>query len=271
MNSNHWDQHALNWDNFSSPLRPHQEDIDWLNNKIQKQTGRLRNGLLLGVTPELVQLNWPSAFYLTAVDACQGMIQNVGMSVQKNNIFSAVNANWLSLPFGDQTFDVILGDGILIFFDYVKSIFNLQQNISRCLRLDGIFYLRVFVRSSDFDSIDNLVSDVYQNKLENFHVLKWRLAMILHKNLDNGVKTHDVFKKCWEVFGSEKALNEITGWSLNSIRTINAYQNSKAIYYFPNYNELLQMMNVNFDVIDVYWPTYQLGMCCPSFQLRLKS
>ncbi len=69
---------ALHWKYLEIPARPTKEDISILEKIIREyKPNRHLRALLLGVTPEIVSMSWPSETLLDCVDKSQEMIKNV--------------------------------------------------------------------------------------------------------------------------------------------------------------------------------------------------
>ena len=112
----HWSRHAAQWSHVGPPLRPGSEDIAVARELVAKSGRDSSSGspraLVLGVTPELVGMEWPSGTRLTAIDRCPGMIGALLPSEGRQGP-GGICGNWLQLPFASGSFDLIAGDGCL--------------------------------------------------------------------------------------------------------------------------------------------------------------
>src|ERR1700722_8536496 len=72
-----WQQQAQQWARVRPPLRPSAADLVFAQNEIDRHASRDRpmNTLILGATPELLDLHWPASSRVLAVDLSGPMIR----------------------------------------------------------------------------------------------------------------------------------------------------------------------------------------------------
>lgn len=273
--NDHWNQHAVNWRHFDSPLRPIEEDIRWFEQALPASGSvKRRKALLLGVTPELACMQRPEQLDLYAVDQCVSMIRNVWpqSEYERSSVFCG---DWFRIPFPDHSLDAVLGDGVLVFFPFVGVSASggkaLLTEIKRVLHPAGRLLLRVFIRPDNNESLEAIHSDLFAGRIGSFHAYKWRLAMAMHGNISDGVRPAEVWRKWREFVPDSSVLAKTTGWHENAIATIEAYRDSSAVYYFPTMNELREMLGHEFAIVDSYISGYELGERCPLLALQPKS
>lgn len=264
---NHWRLHAKQWQHIGEPLRPAATDIQkivsWMPEMIQADSAGFQV-LLLGVTPELATINWPQSTRLYVIDASLDMIQYI--FPYKNITISTCIAvgNWLRLPLPQSSMDLVIGDGcfsMLPACDYD----NLAIEIRRVLKPAGHCCMRFFVRPEVNESITKIYEDFISNHIDNFHVLKWRIAMALQEQLQTGVCLQDIWETWNQYF---KQPDACFSWSEAINNTINVYKNNPTIYTFPSLAELCACLNKQFKQLDMHKPTYTLGERCPVFKLQ---
>jgi SAM-dependent methyltransferase len=266
----HWNQHARQWHKIGPPLRPQDEDIDFLRRSVvfPLNSGRQnRHILLLGVTPEIAGLPWPERGRLLAVDQCGAMIREVWQpcaSIPSH----AVRGEWCQLPTDDSHFDVIVGDGCMTLMDAERGMHRFLREIRRVLQPGGLLALRLFLRPDVAEPPEQVFADLKQNRIGNFHIFKWRLLMALHGTLQEGVAVCRA-PDCYRQFiADDDRICNYTGWEKATIATLEAYRNSTARYYFPTLGEARAILGHYLTEESVFTPSYELGDRCPTVIYR---
>lgn len=260
-----WEKHAKQWDQIGSPLRPSDADIHnhnlWINEYTRSHEKPL-TVLLLGVTPELVNLPWPKNTTLLAVDMNLSMIDFILPKQTPHLKPIAIAGNWLQLPFANSSVDIVIGDGCystLAERNYEK----MTREIRRVLATTGILAMRFFTRPETTESVESIHHDFLSGEINNFHALKWRLAMALHGSLKQGVCLQEIWDIWNEKFQPHHEQMETLQWSEQVTNTIDNYKNSDAFYTFPTLLEIRSILQQQFNELDIYIPNYTLGERCP--------
>jgi SAM-dependent methyltransferase len=270
----HWARHATQWSHVGPPLRPGAEDIAAASELVATSgwdpDSRSPRALVLGVTPELVGMDWPSGTRLTAIDRCPGMIGALLPSKGRQGP-GGICGNWLKLPFASGSFDLVVGDGCLTVLESAADHGHFFAELARVMTVNGRLVLRLFVRPEVADSPERVIADLQAGRIGNFHVFKWRLAMALVYAQTGAVAVADIWQ-AWhdsEIVAAE--LSERLGWPLAQIETIEAYRGASARYTFPRLDEVRAMLGVNFDELACLVPQYELGDRCPTLLLAPQS
>ncbi|NEZ03245.1 class I SAM-dependent methyltransferase [Wenzhouxiangella sp. XN201] len=268
--TDHWTQHARQWQFVGSPLRPGAEDITTAARFIERQHARGgRSGLqsvLLGVTPELVSMAWPLHTRLLAVDRSPGMIRSV-LPGRSGTDVDAVCGNWLDLPLPAASVDCVVGDGCFTVLESLAAHRALSREVRRVLDRDGFFVIRLFVQLPEPESVDQVFDELSAGAIGNFHVFKWRLAMALQRSQQSGVGVHEIWRR-WQQAGiSAQSLSQRTGWGVDEIRTIEAYRDAPARYTFPTLAQAREVLHADFRELACHVPDYELGQRCPTLLL----
>jgi SAM-dependent methyltransferase len=267
LNEDHWQQHARDWRFFGPPLRPCAQDTDWMAQQIAASERTVEKALLLGVTPEIAQMQWPENTSLLAIDHSLPMIKRVWPDDNMAIPAQAIAGSWTSLPLKDQSIDIVCGDGVVLFFSYPQGVQRFFKEIKRVLKPGGLFLLRAFIQTQTRESLDQLHTDLKAGRIGSFHVYKWRLSMALQNSLQQGVHPSQIWQVWKQRVESSKLLAQQTGWPLAEIETIKAYQHATAVYHYPTHNELTQTFNSFFQVKTVTFPDYELGERCALIEL----
>lgn len=268
-----WGALTKSWDQVGAPLRPNRDVIQnyeqALNNLIDEM-GEDNSCMLMGVSPELVQLNWACSTQLIAVDHNQHVISNLWEP--NPNIHSEVVCGcWSKLPFVDEFFAGIVGDGVVVFFQVPGRLKVIFEELNRVLLEGGKLIIRAFVQPPEIESLDQMLDDLEDHRIENFDVFKWRLAMALQACAGKGVRVNTIWETWRKCFHSVQAMAEKTGWPVESIETIHAYRGSDAVYHYPTLLELKEAFEENFELISLQTGSYPLAERCPLLTLGKRS
>lgn len=262
-----WERHARQWDRIGPPLRPSAEDLAIVARALagwQSATGRTDpTVLVLGVTPELCSLAAGDGSRVLAIDRSRDMIRGVWPGRLRPGD-AAIRAEWHALPLRRGSIDVELADGCLSTLSWPAGYAALCEELLRVLAPAGIWVSRCFVQAAVPERLDDVLADP-RDAPASFHAFKWRLAMALQEDPREGVLLADV----WEAF--QRVAEDVTeraGWPAETVRTIDAYRDSQARYYFPSEPELVGLFSEGgFAVREVAWPSYEIGDRCPTMIL----
>ncbi len=270
----HWNEHAQRWQYFGPPLRPSVCDVSVAEStavELAANFGKQHiSAVLLGVTPELASMQWPENTQLLAVDRCKEMISGLWPYEQVPNDAHAVQGDWSEIPRESASVDLVIGDGCYVLLPFPEMYKAVTHEVARVLKPSGRFVVRVFIRPDTQEDPEQVVTDLRAGVIGSFHTFKWRLAMALHKSLEQGVCVGDVWAY-WNESGIDaKALSSDFGWSEGSIKTIDAYRGSTTRYYYPTLAEIREHFAEYFEEVSLTVFDYELAERCPSFVLRLK-
>ena len=207
----YWRQIAHCWKQVGSPLRPGTDDLRHFQDFLGISRSTPFRSLILGVTPELYRLPWPSGSTIMAVDRSPEMIACIWPGPAE----AAYQANWLDLGFSDESFDTVLCDGGLHLQGYPGGHAGLVRSVSRILSDDGCFLLRLFALPPDPETADDVWGDLKRDKLTSFHEFKLRMAMALQVAPASGIVLAEVYDEISNrLEGRLQAICEQTGWPL---------------------------------------------------------
>jgi SAM-dependent methyltransferase len=269
----HWARHAAQWAHVGQPLRPGHEDVAAFAGLMNQSAAELDlaspRGLVLGVTPELVGMRWPSAIRLIAVDRCPGMIGALLMPAGSNPV-GGICGNWMNLPFADGSLDLIAGDGCLTVLESACDHRRLGLELARVLKPGGRLALRLFVRPESAETPEQVFADLHAGRIGNFHIFKWRLAMSLVDARTGAVPVADIWQAWCESGIATAELAAERGWPLAEIATIEAYREASARYTFPRLDEARSTLAEGFEELACRTPAYELGERCPTLLLAAR-
>lgn len=265
-----WAAHAGQWSLIGSPLRPHPQDLAVAQRAVDRFAGESKwYALLLGVTRELACLRWPCGAALLAADLSAAMLEREWQAPEACASM-AVRCRWQELPIADGSVSLVLADGSLSALPDVVSVRRVLGQVARVLRPDGAFVLRAYARPERPESPWRVLDDLQNGRISSMHAAKWRLAMALHGTVSSGVVLQRIWKAFRQAVPESRALAERTGWSIETIDTIDAYRGVESRYLFPTLTELRELMAPWFAEQECVFPSYEVGECCPTLTLRLR-
>ncbi len=266
-----WNDVASCWDNYSTPLRPHPEDLQitraillqWhAKNPVEKP--RI---FLCGVTPEIAGMDWPFPIDLIAMDQAASMVQLVWPG-DIPGVRKAVVGNWTDSQLPSASQDIIIGDGGFGFFQYPDAQRTLLNELHRLLRPNGLFIYRHYAQApTPRESVAQVMDAMQAGTIGNFHIFKWRLAMALQSDSTVGVKQDDIWQAISESEIKQARL-PLSGWSADEVATIHFYRGKTSRLYFPTLEEFRDLIADCFEDIQIQYPTYELGDRCPILSAR---
>jgi len=272
VKQNHWNKHAVNWNSVGAPLRPCRSDIVNFENIVSRYSianSDIRNlsVLLLGVTPEITNMVWPSNTKLLAVDHMIDMIKYVWTGNSKIQA-DAICSDWVNLPLQQKWADIIIGDGCFTLLEFPNQYLHAINSLKKVMADGAYLALRLFVQARQPETSAVVFDDLYKGRIANFHVFKWRLAMSLQKDISQGVCVGDI----WEAWNKKGKGNEHLAlhlkWPLDEINTINTYKGSESVYYYPDIDAIRELFSHEFSEVDNIVENYELAERCPLLILK---
>lgn len=264
-----WKEHAQQWQQMGAPLRPITEDGDIML-AMAESMNLAPDGdhiVVMGVTPEVVQLSWPHSIRLTAIDHSEEMI--AALWSPPPAIMSEVkHASWQAMPVESGSVGLVVGDGCLTVLPGLKEYKQLFREVHRIVKPGGGMILRCFVRPDTIEGIDTVKADAISGQIASFHALKWRLAMALAKGASFTVAVSDVYKTFCSCFPDRALLARRTGWAIETINTIDAYSDVLTTYTFPTHDVIREIAPPFFTVADIQQGHYELSERCPTILFK---
>lgn len=265
-----WSQQASRWAHVGAPTRPTAEDGRLM---LESLTGlwtdasRARRLIVLGVTPEVVSLPWPTRGELTAYDASAAMIA-AAWKAHPELPSRVVRADWRALPLPDGSVDLAAGDGCLTALPGLATARAVAAELARVLAPEGRLVMRCFLRPDRAESVESVREDVLRQRVRNFGTLKWRLAMALCDPLSSTVLPATVHSTFERLFPDRARLAAVTGWSLESIGTLDSYRAMQSCFTFPTRGEVEELFRPGLVVERELTGHYELAERCPTLLLR---
>lgn len=222
--------------------------------------------LELGVTPELADLGQE----LTAVDWSEKMLSHIWLG--DSDTRRAILSTWWEIPPLSPKPTAVVGDAsmtCLVWPDLYSSVFSKLETL---LADKARVVLRCFILPDKPEQISELRRDAMAGNIKGFHAFKLRLSMavvgeadganIAVKNILDGFNAH---------FPDRQELIAATGWHLDDMKEMDAYEQSDAVYSFPTRKELLSVIPTSFSNIHFHDSgTYEVAEHCPFLVMDFK-
>lgn len=246
------------------PLRPSPEDIAVMRREVRarERGGHGARVLVMGVTPELAGLG----SHTLAVDRNPSMIRGVWPDFGRKP-GSYVCADWGQLPVADGSRDLVLCDGGLTLARFPDGYRAWAREVSRVLSTGGRAVVRAFVLPEEPETAEAVLEDLEGGAIRSFHAFRWRLAMALQRDVEEGVGVDEVWR-FWDREG-RLALARATSpaWPDEVVHTIEAYRDLTLRLRFPTLGAVRSVLQELFEERQCYVPRYELGARCPTLVL----
>ncbi len=264
-----WQQHASQWELVGAPLRPSPIDAVLMRSAVLARHGQAARDLqvsVLGVTPEVVGLDWPLGSTIRAFDHSADMVQKVWRP--HPTLHSEVClTDWSQLPLASGSVDVFAGDNSLGALPTFAKSQEVLRELHRAIKPTGLLCLRCFIAPAVPETLQAIKDDVAQGRVQSFHALKWRLAMALCSGPDQNVVVHRIVECFDTLFPDRQALSRVHGWPLVVINTIDAYRDKDVLYTFFTLAALERFAAPWFTIQGIQYPDYELAPRCPTVTL----
>jgi SAM-dependent methyltransferase len=248
MTTTHWANRSRIWSRSGPPLRPNQEIMDCFTSLVSVD----QHILLLGVTKEIA-----TAYNnITAVEREPAMIENVWVGNSETK--RAILDNWLTVPFSDNTFDAILGDGSLNMLSEPGQVVEFVNRAMPWLKPGGQLICRMFTRPDTPITMTRIHAEA-KTPTVNFSALRRLIPMYIAEQNGPRVPVRLISNLFDQMFPDRTILP----WTPEEMTTLDAYYTSEAKTWFPTRQEILEELpkDVTARFLDV--GTYDIADTCP--------
>lgn len=248
-----------------SPWGPCAEDCLFLSEAVAPAlaaAGGMPRVLVLGVTPEIVQLDWPDHATLVAVDSSAAMIDRLWHPhpVRPSEV---ILARWQDLPLADASVDAAVGDGSLNALTELDDYGVVAGQLARALRPSGRIALRCFVRPDGREDPESLMKVAEAGDFPTVGAFRLRLAMALTD--DAGVlRVADLARTFIELMPDRDRLAAAARWSRVDIDRIDADIGSPLRFTFPTLDQLRDTISPHLALADRRHGSYTQAELCPT-------
>lgn len=255
------------WSDTGPPLQPSSGDVAVLERVISHCQSPPRV-VVLGLTPQIIGLDWPPETRLCAVDHSPAMMRELWPPAKGPSGAEAILADWCAMPMDAGSVDLVAGDGCYIALACPDRCAAMTREVQRVLRPGGQFVIRVFVRPENRESVAGIGARLERGAIGSVHALKLLLHAALHGASGVGTRLDDVWR-AWKSLPPPPApLASRRGWTAAEVAGIEAYQGKETRYYLPTLAEFRAMVSSHFDELECSSADYELAERCPTFVLQ---
>jgi SAM-dependent methyltransferase len=261
----HWPRHARQWALVGPPLRPSPADVAVVAGVVAGSCAAGARVLVLGVTPELVEMRWPPSTEVVAIDRARAVIGSIFPAGAARA--TAIQGDWLALPCADASLTAVVGDGSLSNLRFPDAYRAIAGELARVLAPGGVVVLRLFAAPEAREPLAGVREELHASRISNINVLKWRLAMAVQPG-DRNVPVVEILRAFDEIVRDRAELAARPGWSRAHVDSVDVYRGSPITYSFPTVREVEAALAPALEVIAMHTPRYELGDRCPTLVLR---
>jgi len=269
--ASYWEAIASRWDDLRPPRRPAPEDVTLLQELVGRHLpsspGTAPLALLLGVTPEIATMRWPTGTRLVALDASSAMISHVWPARRLPDA-AVIRGDWRTVPLRDGVCDIVLGDASIAAQPYPDTFRAVTGEARRVLRDGGLLAARAFTRPEETESLGAIFADLRAGRIATIDFLRWRLAAALHGDRATGTRMCDIWD-AWEANVPDPAeLMVSLGWPPETADVMSNLRGGQAVLVFPTLPELRASLAPDFEEVACEFPGYRDGDRYPTLLLR---
>lgn len=251
----HFNPYITFWDDLGPPLRPDQQAIQAYGElyEVAQPSCADVQVMLMGVTPELADATWLTHARITAIDHSPAMISAIWPGNHLHR--QAVTGDWFNLPLAPSSQDLVMGDGVLNFLTYPLEHQALSHSLSAVLRPRGHLIIRAFCAHEHTENPEQIIHRAKLREFTNFHDFKLMLLGALQQgDVQTGVALASVWQIFHEHFPNMEDCATQTGWSIETIRTIDLYKENTKRYFLATAAEIESVMSTHFKLIHLSAP-----------------
>ena len=222
--------------------------------------------LVLGVTPEIVQLDWRGAGELIAADSSDSMVDALW---QPNPLLHSrvIRNDWSTLPLPDQSIAVITGDGSLNAISAFEGYDGVLRELARVLRPDGALIIRFFMKRRPAVNPEAVVEAAMQGAFPSTASFRMAFLMALAGD-DADIAFSDALTMFERLVPDRETLARATGWPRSDIDLVDTDRGSPIRLTFPAEHELRQKTDPWFELTALRYGTYTQASSCPTLVFR---
>ena len=250
------------------PWHPSREDAafmrKWTSPVLEKAS--VQKVLVLGVTPEIVQLGWPPSAHVVSIDSSPAMIASLWQG-NASALSHVACARWQRMPLKDAQFDTVVGDGSLNALSSIEEYGRVLGEVSRVLKPEGVLVLRCFMKPPHVETPERVLLKAMEGEFPTTAAFRLRFAFAV-ADADGSIglaALHDAFNA---LVPDRDALARITGWPRQDIDRVDTDKDSRVRLTFPTQSQLISLSEPIFRIEGSARGTYTQAEHCPTFVFR---
>lgn len=250
------------------PWVPTFEDVTLMRNACPKELFAQTKPrvLILGVTPALVLAHWLDGFEIKAADFDGDMIEAIWPK-EENDRAEAVCANWANLPFPDDYFDLVIGDGS---FCALPGQSHYPQVLSEILRVkskSAPIIARFFVRQEPCHTFSDIVDLSGRLLFADHDASELRFLTVLASCNQDGTMDHELISgKMRRAWGDPERFIASAWPDEDQAKIFRLILERKQSLNFPTLKQIDQQVSLFGLRMTTHVPNYRLGKFCPTIR-----
>lgn len=272
MAEDHWKKACINLMPGRPPWSPSLQDGMFMREfagLALERNGAEPRLLVLGVTPEVIQLDWPLAAHVVAVDSSAAMIASTWRP-HKSLRSSVVCARWQDMPVPSAAFDAVVGDGSLNALPSLDDYGPVLRQVARTLKPGGVFVLRCFVKPDDIETPEHVLAQARAGAFPTTAAFRMRFAFAV-TGTDGSIGLAHMRGVFNALVPDRDDLAAATGWPRDHIDRVDADKDSGVKLTFPTQSQFVALAKPFFELESSMRGTYLLSDQCPTQLFRPRS
>lgn len=263
MSNSPWgvDEHI--WRTIGPPYVPAPQDLEMIQRACppallsQDAAPRI---LVLGMTPALVAAPWPERSEIHAVDFDPVMIDLHWRPGERRHCHLA---HWQNMPFPDQCFDLVIGDGSFNSLPSLEVYDEVLRELTRVRRPSAPLIARFFMQPEPRRTLADLATDA-PTALAGWSSTAKRLAVVIAAaRHDASVFFPDIPGRIAQEWGDIDEFLTVLGQTPAEIeRAKHTYGMPQHVNH-PSRAQITERLGPYFSSIEFSFPHYDIGAQCP--------
>ncbi len=254
----YWESFAPNF-RIVPPMAPSPEDVSWMEGAAARcLDGTRSRALLLGVTPALIGMRWPSGAQVTVADWARAMFAHRWPDTAAAQAKPLV-ADWRKLPLAGGGLDLVCGDGFYTALGDSADVPRVDREVARVLARGGKFCMRCFVLPAEPVSPDRVCEWLRAGQLRNPTLFRWLFAMAVHGESARGAAVGEIWAAWRERFPDPEELRRGHGWNDEALAGFERWRGKPMRYCFHTLAQLEALAAEDFRLEQVDVPGYEFG------------
>lgn len=265
-----WRGHVNVWRNngIRPPWVPTFEDVTLMQRAFSEgiPSSRKARVLILGVTPAIVMARWLEDSEIMAADYDKDMIDAL-WPADAGNRTQAVCADWSALPFPDDHFDLVVGDGSFCALPELTHYPAVLAEILRVKRKAAPIITRFFVRPDASPTFHHIVSEDGILMLPDHEPSELRFLTLMAACDPDGVLDHQtIAEKIRRQWGDLDRYIAAAWPDEQAAAMFRLVLERKQCLNFPTYRQIDEQFAPFGLRGTAFVPSYRVGACCPTIR-----
>lgn len=254
-----------------APISPAPQDIAHVERQVGALAAPSPRALLLGVTQSLAHMRWPAGTSLAALDWSRNMIERIWRANPVPDFACAVRGDWREMPLASASLDVAVGDGCYLCLGSYEDAALLNREVHRALKTGGIFCQRCFARPDKALTVDAVLDDLRAGRFPNVFLFRWMFMTAAHGVSRRGITLDEIWRAWSERQAEARPALERLGWQEDAAWAFGRFKGLGQRYIYPHPEELRELAEPLFDLVEYHVPAYERGECFPSLVMRSRA